>query len=720
MSFFFSTRGSAPIWILGLLFLALVILSFLGYRSRGSSSRRRYRIPFLFRTGTFLTVTILLGNLAASWRSTFASEPLLKVFFDNSVSAAYHQSISGESLLNGYREIAAGMRGILESESRGGTIEFYSFGSEVRPVDPEDLNLSFSEPTTNLSSVLKQAIDVRPDHFLAGIVVVTDGQVTMGPDPKDMVQEIDVPVHAVGIGNSTPMVDVDIERVEAPTVGVRGDMVTAEVFVSSIGETRERVHVTLSKNGRLLGSQMIRLSGLGSVRTVKFRFRLEESGSQTYKVQVAALKDEVNIDNNRSAFAITTLKDRFRVALLTGALSPNTGFISRVLETDKGMQTDHFVRHRKGWSPPIARFWRTDYDLVILDNFPADGMVEDWAVELERKLSEFPSSLIYLPGPNVPQRSAYDFLPLLGMEEMRKGTRSNDTHYAVRFSEASRRHPIFGGEGRWGVSFPPLKPYLMAQPATERVTTLVYLDAPVEIPLFTAGTVDFPRSGKTIRIATITSTDLWQLHFRIMRTDYAGVVERWWGRTLKWLVMAEGEGETYFRLNKHTFQQGETVHVSGSVLDLGRAGSHGANVSMVINDEHGETKSILLDHSPSASHWEGDFLAGKPGEYHYVVKAEQNGILKGQQEGSFRVEESQIELNRVFLNESLLTDISSLSGGEFRQWADRSKVHENLNLEAREVIVARTFHLSHWLPLCVVALIFMIGEWVSRRLLGLQ
>lgn len=720
MSSFFSTGGSLPIWTLGLLFLFFIILSSIAYRSPGWAIRKRHRIPFLFRIGTFLTATVLVGNLVATWKSTVVSKPLIRVFLDNSVSAAYHQSVSTESLIDGYRGIITDVERSLESAPRGGYAEFYSFGSEVRKIDQASLKLSLNEPTTNISTVMKMAGDVDPGHFLAGIVLVTDGQVTMGVDPQEEVKDLNVPVHVVGIGNSTPMVDVDIEKVEAPTVGVRGDMVTAEVFVSSIGDIQERVHVALSTKERLLGSHMIRLSGRGSMQTVKFRFPLEVPGPETYRVQVAALKDEINIANNRSSFVITTLKNRFRVALVTGAPSANTPFIKRVLRLEDRFSTDHFVRHRRGWSVPIVGFWRTNYDLIVLDNVPTGEMSQSWPVDLEGKLRKSPSALAYVAGPNVTQERAYPYLALVGMKEARVDRDEVDRYYPIGFSEASHRHPIFGVGRSLTASFPPLKPHLIAEPASDPVTPLVHLDAPVKIPLFAAGSIKLPHIDKVIRTAMMTSKDLWQLHFRVMRTDYAQFVEEWWSRTFNWLVISEGEGESYFRLNKNTFQQGEPVYVSGTVLDLGRAHAYDADVSMVVRNDRGETNSFLLTYSPTLNRWEGSLLAGKPGTYQYVIKAEQDGISRGQQAGAFRVEESQIELNRVFLNEKLLSHITGQTGGHFVQWEDRTKIHDNLDLESRKVTVAKVFYLNHWLPLCIIALLFLVGEWITRRLLGLQ
>lgn len=722
---FFSSPGSIPIWILGFLLLFFIVLTRLSYRSSDTAGRKGYRIPLLFRVGAFLAVVVLVGNLGISWKTTLVRKPLVRVFFDNSVSSAYHQSVSSESLVNGYQEIAAAIRDTLDSAPNDGHVEFYSFGSEIKRLDPKEMAISFDEPTTDLSAVLGVTDQVPPDQFLAAMVLVTDGQVTRGVDPEELAGELDVPLVIVGIGNLTPMVDVHIERVEVPTVGLKGDMVNAEAFVSSIGEIHERVHVTLSRGNRLLGSKMIRLLGQSSMQTVGFRFLLDDPGSHTYRVQVAALKDEINIANNRSSFEITTLRDRFRVALITGAPSENTSFIKRVLRSEGRFETDHFVDHGKGWSPPIARFWRTNYDLVVLDNVPTPGMPERWAVDLEDKLERYPSAVAYIPGPNVAARKALSFFPLLGIQQSRAIV-DQDRNYPVAIPEESRRHPIFSMEAAIPqkslstMSFPPLRPFLLAEPMAGQNAALAYLEVPDGVPLFLAGSVNLAGPEKPVRVASITSKDLWQFDFRLAWTDYAGFVSQWWKRTFDWLVMSTGTGDIYFRLNRRTFQQGETIYATGTILDLGGMRTEDARVSMIVRDESGETKSFPLVYSPSSGRWEGNFLAGKPGAYHWVVRAEHRETPKGEQTGTFRVEESQIELNRVFLNQELLTRLADLTGGDFKSWDDRLTVNRSLDLESRGLTVPRTVLLSHWLPLCILVLAFVTGEWITRRIFGLQ
>lgn len=219
MSSFFPAGDGIPVWILPPVFLLGLVLAGWSYGIHKSRERQRYLIPALLRAGSILIAVILLSDLVLSWTSVRLRTPVVKVFLDNSVSAAYHQTISSSSLMNGYREIASILGEAARNNPTDARMDLHSFGSEIQAIPQEDFQLDFSDPTTHLSQVIDRLEDVPGEEYLAGAVVVTDGQITMGGDPRELAKDLDVPVHAIGIGDLTPMVDIHVEKVEVPTVG---------------------------------------------------------------------------------------------------------------------------------------------------------------------------------------------------------------------------------------------------------------------------------------------------------------------------------------------------------------------------------------------------------------------------------------------------------------------------------------------------------------------
>ena len=177
--------------------------------------------------------------------------------FDNSVSAGYHQSISKQSLVNGYQEILNAVSELTYDKSIDLSIEVFSFGETVSPLSGSPLGMGVNESSTNLSAVLASSSEVAGDEELNGVIIVSDGQSTVGADPVSSAGGVKVPVYTVGIGEPLRMVDVRINSVKVPIVAVRGEMVSAEVTIESFGEIDQRVHISLEKGGALLGTQIV-------------------------------------------------------------------------------------------------------------------------------------------------------------------------------------------------------------------------------------------------------------------------------------------------------------------------------------------------------------------------------------------------------------------------------------------------------------------------------
>jgi hypothetical protein len=89
-------------------------------------------------------------------------------------------------------------------------------------------------------------------------------------------------------------------------------------------------------------------------------------------------------------------------------------------------------------------------------------------------------------------------------------------------------------------------------------------------------------------------------------------------------------------------------------------------------------------------------------------------------QGSVQVQESQVELNHVYLNKDPLKKLAELGDGTFRHWDNRlSLINQIKPITKLETIYSKVvFHDSRWLVICILGL--LSAEWVLRRRLGLM
>jgi hypothetical protein len=124
------------------------------------------------------------------------------------------------------------------------------------------------------------------ENQIAGAVIISDGLITEGKNPIKDFQQFDFPIHTIGIGEGSKLVDVMIESIDIPTVVLKSDWVDVNITIQSVGDIGDRLSVSLYNNSELQGSKHIRLMGMESKKDVNFRFRPKEIGKQQYEVRI--------------------------------------------------------------------------------------------------------------------------------------------------------------------------------------------------------------------------------------------------------------------------------------------------------------------------------------------------------------------------------------------------------------------------------------------------
>ena len=234
------------------------------------------------------------------------------IYVDNSVSISYHPTLSLQTIKTELEQIlyAISKKNIFSN--------LFSFSQKVNEIENTN-QFDGTGSSTDLGSVLNHI------HFnqnnLAGAIIITDGQNNHGIDPLKLIDNIKVPIFTLGIGESKPLIDLSIEGVDAPTVAIKGENVNINVTIHSHGDLNEKVNVILYSGEKIIGSKYLNISGQGSRNEARFLFAPSNLGQNEYKVKVSSLSEEINIDNNQQKFFITILKDRYKVALITGAPS---------------------------------------------------------------------------------------------------------------------------------------------------------------------------------------------------------------------------------------------------------------------------------------------------------------------------------------------------------------------------------------------------------------
>ena len=113
-----------------------------------------------------------------------------------------------------------------------------------------------------------------------------------------------------------------------------------------------------------------------------------------------------------------------------------------------------------------------------------------------------------------------------------------------------------------------------------------------------------------------------------------------------------------------------------------------------------------------------NFWAPKPGEINYIVKINKNLENYEVSRGSFKVQESHVELNRIFLNEAKLKNLSTPSDGTFKRWVDNEDLINTIeDIQKSKSYIAIIAFRYNYIYICFIILLLSI-EWFYRKKIG--
>jgi hypothetical protein len=192
---------------------------------------------------------------------------------------------------------------------------------------------------TNLFAELNRALADTPPDRLAGVVMVTDGQVHDVPKSPAALG-FDAPVHVLLTGRPGEF-DRRIEVLKAPRYAIVGQTRDVEVAVRETGrQTRATDTVTLRvrRDGQ---SDELRRVPIG--RPVTFQMAFPHAGQNILEIELERTDGELTLANNRAVIAAEGVRENLRVLLVSGEPHAGERTWRNLLKSDAAVDLVHFT-----------------------------------------------------------------------------------------------------------------------------------------------------------------------------------------------------------------------------------------------------------------------------------------------------------------------------------------------------------------------------------------
>ena len=342
-------------------------------------------------------------------------------------------------------------------------------GLEVREavLPPAHIQLGSDRPGgTRLIEAMRSALVEVPPERLAGVILLTDGQVH--DVPTTLPPELGgAPLHALIAGKKGER-DRLIVLEQSPRFGVVGRQVTAKFRVEDpAGGTAP---VTLS-----VGGEIVRRLDVPVGHSVELPITVGNPGANVVELEVAPGPSELTLDNNRALFTINGVRDRLRVLLISGEPYQGERAWRNLLKSDPAVDLVHFTilrtPQKDDFTPvrelslivfPQRELFEQklkEFDLIIFDRYESGNLITR---DYFRNIAEYVKgggALLVSVGPVfATQRSLYRtplgaILPAAPLGDVL------ETGFKPKVTEIGQRHPVTanlpqagdpGKEPEWG------------------------------------------------------------------------------------------------------------------------------------------------------------------------------------------------------------------------------------------------------------------------------
>jgi hypothetical protein len=707
------------------------------------------------RTGLPYVVVLLDDSLSMTTLDRYEDQIAEKL--NRRVEAAGFDELSRWNLARALLTEREGA--LLASLARDYKLRLY-FTTGARPSRAEEVDTLLEElreltPTgesTRLGTGVRSILDDLRGTPPAAVVILSDGINTDGPDLSDAAVYAlrkGVPLYAVGLGDDTPVRDLELSDLLVEEVVFAGDVVHFECKLTSFGYEDRKVRVVLRDRSRpgVLASVEATVGPDGQPQRLRLPYRPTEVGKFPYVVEVEVLEGESDAENNQQRRSVTVSDQEVRVLLVQSEPSHEFLYLKNMLDRDGSIELAYVLQDAdpehaeqsaaalKGF--PVRRDDLFSYDAIILGD--ADPSL--LSASMMQNLVDFVDgqddeagqgrggALICIAGPN---HMPWDYrdTPLarllpVDLSSLRRPERAGAATegFQVRPTGLGLENPSMQlgdtpAETRkiWE-NLPPL--YWYAETPETKLGAMVLAEHPSAVgmgqpapPLFC---MHYVGAGRVLFHAT---DETWRWRWRIGDVYFA----RYWVQSIRFLCRSklfEGDRSAVLSTDRREYRRGESVGLRVRFPNDQLAPAADDGVTVVLEHRGHKTRRITLHRSSTARGvFEGQVTKPQVGRYHGWVIIP---TLEGEAPSvDFEVVAPPGEFKRVEMDAAELQRAADLTKGRFYTLETARRLLRDLPA-GRQVPIDTldSKPLWNWWPLLLLFLGLLASEWVLRKLGGM-
>ena len=326
-------------------------------------------------------------------------------------------------------------------------------GTEVRLVRAGAGARTAEEDGTRLFTALRQALSKVPRQRVAGVVIISDGQVHDVPENLDSLG-LDAPLHLLLTGRAGEG-DRRLTVTRAPSFGIVGRKLSVKLLVEDLPATPGTRIARLTV--RLDGTQE-RILQVPTGIEQEIDFELDHRGPTVLEIEAEAGPQELTLANNRAVVVVNGVRDRLRVLLVSGEPYAGERAWRNILKSDPSVDLVHFtilrppekqdgtpIRELSLIAFPTRELFEVkldEFDLIIFDRYRRRGVLPTIYLDNIARYVESGGALLEAVGPTFATPLSLYRTPLGRVLPAEPTGEVFERGYRPRVTEIGLRHPV--------------------------------------------------------------------------------------------------------------------------------------------------------------------------------------------------------------------------------------------------------------------------------------
>lgn len=682
----------------------------------------RYTIPAISTSKKILLITLrsiclillllILFEPMLTYARKLVIEPVNLLFIDNSRSITIED---GTERTEAVKEIADEFR----KNKADINFEFFTFGSQVKPISSDSLNLiDFSEGVTNFSNTF--TFSGGAEMNIASITVISDGVITDGTNPLFTAERSGIPVYTIGIGDSTSRDDIAIRNV------LYNEFIYAQTTTSIIASITNKgfggasTTVSLFEDDKLVDQQNIILNYDG-IQNVTFPYLPETGGEKKISINVSPLPGEFSNENNRKVFYINVLTNKIKIVLIAGSPSSDVSFIKNSLLLDDNLSVSTITQ-----IAPNRFIENVNHEklidsaqVIFLCGFPSAETPEELLRLVQKAIREKSKPFFITLSSGVDLNKLNRLQPELpfGINNIMQGYSEVQPNITAEQStnpiiQHSAENPLLN----WN-NLPPVfqvNGEFTTKPESEIISRIKLNNVPINKPLILS-----KRLGSKRAIAVL-ADGIWKWKLQTSAREL-DLLDSFILNSVKWLNASEDQKQVRIQTTKRLYSLGEQIEFTAQVYDEAFNPVSDAEVTLNIFRDN-ETYQLNLSAAGNGL-YDGTFLSKQTGDYTFTGSAFLNGRKLGTDAGRFNIGDVDIELINPVMDYEFLSSLSNITGGRYFNPENYPELFailkEKSSTSVKEKYLISEVNLwsNEWLLILVILLFG--AEWFIRKREGM-